>query len=511
VLTYKLSCATNNRCGVSALWKPASPLPKRHDPAISLWIRFSPDVEVSLLATNTSGETFQFPIGPTLEHPQAGAWQYAVIPLTAERGMQGRVAETGIQVRARTTGIVTGSVSFDELAWRDSSETFHADPLAATAPPARNAQELGVNIHLLRDDHSLDLARAAGFTFVRMDMLWSNVERGGRYRFFAYDTLLRELDARKMGVLWILDYGHLDHGGSPPRTPADIAAFARFAEAAATHFKGRNVRYEIWNEPNLSQFWAPGPNAAEYAALLRAAVAAIRGADPDARISSGGISRFDTPFLSRALDPPLAANLTAIGIHPYPKAGPESIAPELESLREGVRRAFGDHLEVWDTEWGYSSTNAPRDAPSNGHTEAGRRRQAVLAVREMLTIRALGLPLAVYYDLRDDGTNPADPEHNYGLLDSSGEEKPAMKALRILAAGTYAGMVQETPFGIHAMRVDGPKDTTLIVWTDQPHGHRTIESSKQNLISATNLSGDPVKNKLEIDEPSGPIYLTWSK
>ena len=167
---------------------------------------------------------------------------------------------------------------------RESTETFHADAMAETEPPPPGSLELaprlGVGIHLLRDDHSLDLARDAGFKFVRMDMLWANVERGGRYRFFAYDALLRALDARGMGVLWILDYGHPDHGGSTPRTPQDIAAFGRFAEAAAAHFKGRNVRYEIWNEPNTDRFWTPAPNSSEYAALLREAVAAIRRADP---------------------------------------------------------------------------------------------------------------------------------------------------------------------------------------------------------------------------------------
>jgi hypothetical protein len=325
-----------------------------------------------------------------------------------------------------------------------------------------------------------------------------------------------------MGVLWILDYGHPDHGGSTPRTPQDVAAFGGFAEAAAAHFKGRNVRYEIWNEPNTSEFWKPSPNASEYATLLREAVAAIRRADPSAKVSSGGLARFDAAFLSRAVDPSLAAGLTAIGVHPYPKKAPESIAPELGNLREWAARSLGEHVEIWDTEWGYSSTNAPEEAPSNGHTKEGRRRQASLSVREILTVWAVGLPLAVWYDLRDDGTDPANPEQNYGLLDSSGDEKPAMQAIRTLmsvASGReYAGMIAETPEGIHAMRMDGSTDTMLIVWTDQPDGRRRIEYSTRNLISASDLMGLAVKSKdghsgqarVEIDDAAGPIYLLWS-
>jgi hypothetical protein len=94
------------------------------------------------------------------------------------------------------------------------------------------------------------------------------VERGGgAYRFQPYDALMNGLEARGMGALLILDYGHPDHGGKVPRTADDIAAFGRFAEAAARHFKGRDVRYEIWNEPDIVQFWPPKPNAQAYAAL----------------------------------------------------------------------------------------------------------------------------------------------------------------------------------------------------------------------------------------------------
>ncbi len=537
VLTYRLPCDRDDGCRAyaEALFRPASPLPKRRDAAISLWIRFPREVEVALVVQDTSGQRLRLPIRATIEieNPKGGGWQYVVVPLPPE--FKGRLVETGIQVgsgarvsAARVT--VEGAVSLDDIQLRESSEIFHIDAAAQTGPPPESSAltpRLGVNIHLLRDDPALDQAHAAGFGFVRMDMMWANVERGGRYRFAAYDALLRSLDARGMGVLWILDYGHPDHGGGVPRTSQDMAAFARFAAAAAEHFKGRNVRYEVWNEPNNSQFWAPSPNPLEYAALLREAVAAIRGADPSARVSSGGVSTIDETFLNRALlepvDPSLAAGLTAIGIHPYRKTGPETVAPELAILRDRVSRAFGDRIEVWDTEWGYSSADAVKDAPSNGHTEATRLRQASLAVRELLTVWAAGFPLAVWYDLRDDGLGPEDPEHNYGLLDSSGNAKPAMIAIRVLMGAigghAYAGLIRETPVGIHAARWDGPADTLLIVWTDQPGGRRSVEYTKRGLVSVTSLIGQAIKSKnrpsgqarVEIDDASGPIYLRWSK
>lgn len=217
---------------------------------------------------------------------------------------------------------------------------LHIDPEAQTAlsRPARAQLGLiGVNAHRFRNNAPLDLAREAGFQFVRADLLWQRVERGGVYRFRAYDALMNALEARGMGALFILDYGHPDHGGSIPRTAEDIAAFGRFAEAAAGHFKGRDVRYEIWNEPDTVQSWPPRPDAEEYAALLREAVWAIHRADPAAQVVSGGVSRLDLNFLRRVIDPGLAADLSAIGVHPYPTGDPETIGPELEKLREWAR------------------------------------------------------------------------------------------------------------------------------------------------------------------------------
>jgi hypothetical protein len=537
ILNYQLPCAHNAACGASAeaLWTPPSALPKWRDPAISLWIRVPADVEVSLVVKDTSGQTLRFPIGASIEHSKPGDWQYVVIPLSPKPedggpyhsgGVKGRLVEAGIFVQARARVSVAGAVSFDDIQLRDAAEVLRVDPTAQTTLPLPESlapPRVGVNIHLLHDDHALDLAHAAGFAFVRMDMLWANVERGGRYRFFAYDTLLRALEARGMGVLWILDYGHPDHGGSTPQTPQDIAAFGRFAEAAAAHFKGRNVRYEIWNEPNTSHFWPPSPNPTEYAALLQEAAEAIRREDPSAPISSGGLAQIDESFLSRTVDQRLASGLTAIGVHPYPKAGPENIALAAGTLREWMAHALGERIEIWDTEWGYSSANAPKEAPSNGHTEAGRRRQAALAVREMLTVWALGLPLAVWYDLRDDGPDPANPEHNYGLLDASGNEKPAMVAIRnfLTTAGVrrYAGMMQETPAGVHCMRFDGAGDTVLIVWNDRAGERSWVEYPRQNLISATDTMGQAAKFKerssgiarVELDDAIGPLYLCWSK
>jgi hypothetical protein len=522
VLAYRFPCDHPGCTGdATALWAPDAPLPKKNKPAISLWVRSSPEAGVTLTVKDSSGQTSRFAIpAATLEDHDPQQWRNVVVPLPHE--IKGRIAGIGITAQPRYTATMQGTVSFDEIRLLEmKDEPFRLAATSELAPsvPQELAPRLGVNIHLLRDNGSLDQARNAGFRFVRMDLMWAQAERSGRFRFFQYDALLRALDSRGMGVLWILDYGHPDHGGDAPRTPQDMAAFARFAQAVADHFKGRNVRYEIWNEPDNQNFWKPSPDPRQYALLLREAAAAIRQADPAAVISSGGTIGFNLAYISSFAAAGSAHELNAIAVHPYRKTGPETIAPEFVILHDWVARALGPNVALWDTEWGYSSAESlPDNGRVDGHGEAWRTRQAVLAVRQALTSWALSVPVAVWYDLRDDGNDQTNAEHNFGLLDSDGKEKPAMKAIRVLSQAAinrkFAGMVRDKPAGMHAMRLDGTSDSIFVVWSTQEGARLAVRVPKGSFLSATNMLDEPVnaKNKgsdaeVTVSEAAGPVYL----
>src|SRR5437870_872859 len=114
-------------------------------------------------------------------------------------------------------------------------------------------QALGVNIHFVDPrPGELKMIADAGFHWVRTDFKWELTERErGQYDFSAYDRLLKQLDAFNIRALFILDYGNpLYTDGTSVRTPAAREAFARWAVAAAKHFTGRGVVWELFNEPN---------------------------------------------------------------------------------------------------------------------------------------------------------------------------------------------------------------------------------------------------------------------
>jgi hypothetical protein len=185
-----------------------------------------------------------------------------------------------------------------------------------------------------------------------------------------------------------------------------------------------------------------------------------------------------------------------------------------------MRKELGDTIELWDSEWGYSSA-AGGGSALNGRSERDRMRQATLAVREILTVWSLGFSLGVWYDLRDDGNDPKNPEQNYGLLDSDGREKPAMRAVRRLitsaSSRTFGGLVPGPAPGIHAMRFDGANDQLLIVWTDVPDRNPTVECGRKDLVSVTDMMGKTVETKsaskgyvrIRIAEKAGPVHVLF--
>jgi hypothetical protein len=186
-----------------------------------------------------------------------------------------------------------------------------------------------------------------------------------------------------------------------------------------------------------------------------------------------------------------------------------------------MRKELGNTTELWDSEWGYSSALPGANSALNGKSDRDRTTQAMLAAREILTVWSLGFSLGVWYDLRDDGTDGRNPEQNYGLLDSDGHEKPAMRAVRHLMNSaltrTFSGLLPQPPPGVHVMRFDGSRDRLLVVWTDVPDEKTTFECVRKDLVSVTDMLGEATEVKsgsksyvrIRIAEKAGPVYVLF--
>jgi len=310
----------------------------------------------------------------------------------------------------------------------------------------------GVNIHFTDPvKGEMDRFAEAGYRLARMDLAWSAVERAaGVYDFAAYDRLVTHLAKAGARPLFILDYGNprYDHGQAPS-TEAGRVAFSRFAASAAAHFRRKGVIWEIWNEPNLAQFWKPAPNAGDYAKLALATARAVRAADPGAVILAPGSSGFPWEFLETVFRGGVLDHVDAISVHPYRRTSPESAASDFGRLRALIARhapAEKRNLPIVCSEWGYSTA-------MGGVTEA---RQANYLTRMWLANLAAGVNLSIFYDWRDDGDDPRENEFRFGTVRRDLRPKPSFLAARSLIEELNGFAFR------HRIRSNGPDDWELL-------------------------------------------------
>lgn len=253
----------------------------------------------------------------------------------------------------------------------------------------------------------------SGVRWVRMDFEWNLTETAkGIYDFAPYDRLMSALAPFGIRALFILDYGNrLYDDGAPPRTEATRQAFARWAVAAAKHFAGRGVIWETYNEPNNHVFWRPGPNPKEYAALALVVGRAFRAAVPNEKLVGPALAEMDFPFLEACFKAGLLEYWQAVSVHPYLRADPELVSGDYYHLREMIKTYSpkGKQIAIFSGEWGYS-------AVWPGMNEG---KQGQFLARQWLTNVANDIPLSIWYDWRDDGLDPNEPEHHFGMVSNS--------------------------------------------------------------------------------------------
>ena len=329
----------------------------------------------------------------------------------------------------RTKVVALGLLSC--LAW---AATAGGPARPDALPPPVVPQCVGVNIHFTgAPARDLDGLQAGGFGWVRMDFAWDAIEKvKGQYDFMAYDTLLAGLTARNIRPLFILDYGNDLYQTGAPRTPEARAAFARFAAAAVTHYKGKPILWEIWNEPN-GGFWKPQANAAEYGRLAFETARAIKQADPNATVLAPGTAPgplgIPLDFLESVFQTGLLRYIDAVSLHPYRSERPESAAGDYPAVRRLIQKYApkGKTIPLISSEWGYTSVSITEE------------QQGQYLAREWLSNLAEGVRLSIWYDWHDDGLDPKDGEHHFGTVYNDYTPKPAFEVAQRLtqALGGY--------------------------------------------------------------------------
>jgi hypothetical protein len=364
---------------------------------------------------------------------------------------------------------------------------------------------IGVCSHLGRFSQAqvskqIELMRQIGFNIIRDGDNWGGVQpQEGVWNWDKVDHTVAELKKAKIDMLFVLAYtakwattGNQnskdwhDWNNAPPITEKYVA----YAKAAVNRYKLYVHYWEIWNEPDLT-FWLG--TADQYATLLSASVKGIHEADPSAKVMNGGVSEvnfrpgFPADFLAKTDPKP---DIFAYHTH----GNVANLAPARAKVDGWMAKGGIAKTPVWLNEAGIAAVGG-----------ISVREQAIVLAKKIMVSQGVGDQCYILYDMVDDGTSPADPEHNMGVVFNNMTPKPATVGVHTVidcigGKAFAAKLAAETEQTIYCYR--GLGQTVVALWTDRPG----IKASTLVKCSAPQATLTDLMGRTTILKPANGYY-----
>jgi polysaccharide biosynthesis protein PslG len=335
-----------------------------------------------------------------------------------------------------------------------------AIPATASAKPppgfvGMSADDLYLNAGAYRDK-ALGQQRAAGVQLLRTAFFWSQMELApGQIDFSIYDRYVLDAAKRNITLLPILFdapdfYSTKPASGAtrfayPPRDNNDMARWAmvlvdRYGPNGSLWQTNPGVTprpirsWQIWNEPNLFQYWQPRPNARQYLSMMRTVGAAIKSRDPKAEIVTAGMpdSRLGNairlaPYLKDLYRGGGTSAFDTVAINSY-AVTPNYLVKLMNTTRKNVNRFGGRSDKLWISEVGWCDTGI-KHRFCVGKRQAKYTTQALSLIKKKR--RAWKLRGFVWFAWRDGRPYVRGQDfwgNHAGLLTIKGKKKPAFNA-----------------------------------------------------------------------------------
>jgi len=279
----------------------------------------------------------------------------------------------------------------------------------------------------------LDSVKSCGIKFIRDECYWSEVEKvRGIYEYpKEVDNYVRAARERGIGILMLLDYNnplYAAHAGAGISTDSNRIAFTKYCVETVKRYSALGViHYEIWNEPNIPTFWDPSPNSYDYYKVLEAVYPAIKSIDTNTILlgcatspAEGNPSPFipGKEFIKQVYDLGGGKYMDGISFHFYTVDKPVEnwYSANISAIKYIVK-----DKPLYLTETGYPTSTVWPNVSFNS--------QALYLSRLYLLGRR-DLQMLSWYDLKNDGENSAENEHNFGLLNYNLSQKPSFTAYK---------------------------------------------------------------------------------
>lgn len=362
---------------------------------------------------------------------------------------------------------------------------------------------IGVGSHELhlRDtrDKSFQLLREAGIESVRTDAHWAFVERHRDQLAIEphWDDYLAKMQAQGIDNLLILGYGNSHHGnGEKPRSEPLRAAYNRYVAFVAQQLRGQVRHYEVWNEWDLEAPEDPVLTQ-DYVRLVADAAGIIRQHDPDAKVLAGAVTSkgIESGFALRLVEAGVMQSVDGISLHPYVhcfgrgRDTPEDWIKWLEDVAMDLSNAANQPVPLYLTEMAW-----PSHQGACGFDESV---QAAYLARSYFLAKTLPHVRGYWwYDFRNDGTDPSEREHNFGLLRQDYSPKLAYRVLKaispIIEGYQFLERVGKQDRNTVQLRYGNAEEQLLIAWSTD--GTRSVSVA----------SSGPATGKVELIDTAQP-------
>jgi hypothetical protein len=322
-----------------------------------------------------------------------------------------------------------------------------------------------------------------GAKVIRVGPGWGTVQpRADAWNWEPMDEIVRIYGEQGMEVQVLLAYTApwaaaplTESWTDPGRRAPRVDAWSRYVRAMAERYADRVRYWEVWNEPDIG-FWQGTLD--EYLEILEAAWHEIKAVDPGLQVMSGGMASYDrNPSFVEGMVARGAGFLDILAWHRHGTF--ELFRSEVEGPLGGLRAKLDPPKPLYFNETGLASV---------GGTDT---RQAEALVRKLTFAWANGAMGYTWYDLRNDGFDPNDHEHTYGMMTHDFHPKavyPAYNTLaRLLHGKRYVGAL------------DLPGETYAYVFAD--------DAAHEQVICAWDQGADTSSQAWILDAPCESLEL----
>ena len=337
---------------------------------------------------------------------------------------------------------------------------------------------------------------AAGVKTVRLFPEWRSIEpQKGQFKWDDTDLLVKNAAANKLEINAVLM-------GSPPDAKA-IHAFpmerlddwSAWVSAVAARYRGKIRYWEVWNEGNAG-FNDGKHTTKDYAKLVAATYAAVKKADPEAKVGLS-VASYDAAYLYQTMvalkESGKPGSFDFLAVHPYEIADgldqPDGEIPFLwmtQMLRTALKAAAPERAdaEIWITETGCRLHR-------RGERQVSEEEAARSLVKQYVMAIAQGIRCVQWFEARD----PQGEDAGFGLLSRAGEPRKSYTALKTLAEtlgpnpraiGWVALGKEKRGYGF---LFQGKSAPVLVAW--MPRGRKdNVDTTGESLLDAT--TGKPL-------------------